>query len=438
MAGEVLGMIRRKPVLLLAAIGPWLGCGALSFGQTIELRPVSSTVAHQIMGNEIRIAAGGPGVEIELHVMASGWETPEDPNTVPNLGVVQCKVDGDNGFVSGAGVPLRWKNQGIPGSGPGTQSEGAFQAVQTCFFSGRPGCPSLGTPASGQAPCVTADPNDGPCVGNPEFVLYPDPSPLTAVAYIGLSYEFLAVTGTSGNGALDQGTNHYLGTAVLEIPAGAAGTYTIGFVNDPLVTLMADINVLDIPIAALTPASIVVGEVNECTAVLSSDPANCVIDARQPYPIDNAANVQGWSSLQLTFNAECDASMLAPEDFGISGGLSVAAVSGSGSVATVTFSGIIPRNEWTCVSHLDSGADVCLGFLPGDVNGSRTSNSSDITALINALNGVTPLPIFSTDANRSGTANAGDISALINLLNGAGAFDPWLGQRILAACPSAP
>lgn len=187
-----------------------------------------------IVGNDITIP-GGP-LEVEFEVRAF-WS-----NSGLRLGVGQTKIDAAVGFASGVGAPLTWKNQGIGGAGPGTQTMGAFQATQVCLFSGRYGCPSPGTPDSGQAACTGGD---GPCVGNTRFVLQ-EPSPLTAVAFLIPDYEYLAVS--QSGGSLYSGTNNYMGTAVFVVPAAAAGTYTIGFIPDPLTTLMADENVLDIPL----------------------------------------------------------------------------------------------------------------------------------------------------------------------------------------------
>ncbi|MBU0718205.1 MAG: hypothetical protein KJ749_08160 [Planctomycetes bacterium] len=43
---------------------------------------------------------------------------------------------------------------------------------------------------------------------------------------------------------------------------------------------------------------------------------------------------------------------------------------------------------WTMIRHNLSGSTICLGYLPGDVNGDTFTASSDITPLIDSLNGV--------------------------------------------------
>lgn len=224
-----------------------------------------------IAGNDITVP-GGP-LEIEFEVRAS-WS-----NSGLRLGVGQTKIDAAVGFASGVGAPLTWKNQGIGGSGPGTQTMGAYQAAQVCFNNGRPGCPSPGTPDSGQASCNIG--TDGPCVGNVRFVLQ-EAAPLTAVAFLIPDYEYLAVS--QSGGSLFSGTNNYMGTAVFSVPGAAAGTYTIGFVPDPLTTLMADENVIDIPLGPVSgsfannvPGRIIIPTGACCD--FNQQPATCVDNA---------------------------------------------------------------------------------------------------------------------------------------------------------------
>lgn len=194
-----------------------------------------------ISGNSITIPNGGVDVEFEIRATWGG-----EPDL--RMAVAQCKIDGTNGFDNGAGAPLTWKNQGVVGTGAGTQTEGAYIASSVCQNNSRPGCPSPGTPASGQAPCDI--PTEGPCVPNVESVI---PGMLGAdgygVIYKTPDYEYLVIA--SGGAAQPENpptVNDYLGTAIFEVPAAAAGTYVIGFVPDLLFTYMSDPDVVDIPL----------------------------------------------------------------------------------------------------------------------------------------------------------------------------------------------
>lgn len=179
-----------------------------------------------------------------------------------------------------------------------------------------------------------------------------------------------------------------------------------------------------------------------CTTIVSSDPPHCEIDARQPHALNDADAVFGLTSLELTFNVACDATTMTPASFAVSttpGPVSppaIQSVTAAGNVATLSFDGPIPVENWTCVTHVDSGDSTCFGYLPGDVNRSRAATAADIMALLNSLNNVPGFvrPLFATDINRSGAATAADILRLVDLLNGAHAFDPWL-HATLPPCP---
>lgn len=106
----------------------------------------------------------------------------------------------------------------------------------------------------------------------------------------------------------------------------------------------------------------------------------------------------------------------------------------------VLFVDPLPPGAWTTLgAHAESfdgqplseEADtVTLGFLPGDVDGSRSVGPLDILALINSINGVIPLPLERTDINRSGVTGPQDILRLIDLINGANTTRPWLEQSL--------
>jgi hypothetical protein len=80
-----------------------------------------------------------------------------------------------------------------------------------------------------------------------------------------------------------------------------------------------------------------------------------------------------------------------------------------------------------------------VGFLPGDVDGSGTSNADDVSLLIEHLRGALdpPLPTWQCDVDRSGRCTAADLLRAIDLLNGGDDYDAWLGRSIFPAdCPS--
>jgi hypothetical protein len=107
-------------------------------------------------------------------------------------------------------------------------------------------------------------------------------------------------------------------------------------------------------------------------------------------------------------------------------------VSSGIDMVTLTFSEPIEPGAWTVLTHTESGESLCLGYLPGDVNGDGSSKAGDIVALIDSVNaaGTEQLPIYSTDIDRNGVVTARDILRLIDLLNGAGAIRSWMGETL--------
>ena len=182
-------------------------------------------------------------------------------------------------------------------------------------------------------------------------------------------------------------------------------------------------------------------EPNPCQsiAIVSSNPPNCAIDARQPSSPDGT-NPAGWNGIELTFDG--DTTGLVPGDFLVTttndatppGILSVTPV---GNAATLLFDGLIPLRSWICIQHTDSATTRCIAHLPGDVSNDRTSSAPDILFLIDCLNGVRTCASSQCDADRSNVCGPPDILRVIDLLNGAGAYDPWLNVNV-GVCPTAP
>ena len=178
--------------------------------------------------------------------------------------------------------------------------------------------------------------------------------------------------------------------------------------------------------------------------VVSSDPVHGAIDARRPMDPDTMA-AQGWTGVALTFSAA--AGSLTPADFDLSevcvagacDGVAptVDSVVGAGVVATLTFDRPIDPEAWTVVTHTASGSQVALGFLPADADGSGTSNTFDVLAVIDlindALGGGSPA-MHQADIDRSETIALNDLLVLIDLLNGSPPFASYL-QAELPAVP---
>ncbi|MGB2985614.1 MAG: trypsin-like peptidase domain-containing protein [Phycisphaerae bacterium] len=176
-------------------------------------------------------------------------------------------------------------------------------------------------------------------------------------------------------------------------------------------------------------------------SIVSTDPPNCAIDARQPSDSDGS-DPDGWRQIEITF--DCTTASLPDLDFTARvepGGTPVDVVAAISGTYTVTVAldpppdTIVEPGVWTCFTY--HGQDRCLGYLPADVNWSRTSDASDVLSVIDCLNEVAPCEMWQCDADRSDLCAPADILRVIDLLNGADAYDPWL-EKSLPDCPSAP
>jgi len=174
--------------------------------------------------------------------------------------------------------------------------------------------------------------------------------------------------------------------------------------------------------------------------IVSSSPTSCAIDARQPHDLNNADSLEGWQSLSIDF--ECAVSSSPPDselDFSINSSVTesptIVDVDVNGSTVTLVLSEPIPVGQWTCITYNETGEQVCLGYLPGDVDEDGTAAAPDIMALVDALNLRFPRLDHSTDLDRSGEPGAPDILREIDLLNGAGEFEEWR-DRSIGDCPA--
>jgi hypothetical protein len=169
-------------------------------------------------------------------------------------------------------------------------------------------------------------------------------------------------------------------------------------------------------------------------SIISSQPSDGAIDARQPSDLDGA-NVTGWDTVELTFSG--DPGVVSIEDFVVESTAlapAVAAVGQDGDVVSVTLDGPIPAGACTRLRHLPTSSSVRLGYLPGDVNGDGTSGPLDILAVIDHVNGAVLVEPHQCDIDRNGECGTLDILRVIDLLNGADAFDAW-NSVMLPECP---
>ena len=174
--------------------------------------------------------------------------------------------------------------------------------------------------------------------------------------------------------------------------------------------------------------------------VEGSAPADGWIDARQP--IDNSVdqNPAGWREVEITFDSECEASLIEAGDFSIAEvcepgecdevAPGVAGFAGAGDVGTLTLDRPIDPKAWTVITFHGEYADdvIRLGYLPGDADGSSVSNAGDIVEAVEGVSHGGPLHQF--DIDRSGMLTQSDYVVLIDLLNGAEPFESYLYKQL--------
>lgn len=235
----------------ISRVGVWGCCWVAGLAVSVQgagvgefvLKPIRASGTYTIVGNEIRLTGAGQRVFFEVQI--KGWA----PN---QLKIYQAQIDA-SGYASGTSGMLD-------------------AAVQTC----------AGPNTTGNAQCVAAFAAGARC-NVPDGAGYRCSAGFIdktranwvflghdwAVADVDTStlyYRYAAVL-NPGDPAIDTGASKYGGDLVLDVPAGATGTFSIGFAEGSGVTFMAgeDNNEFKI-LTPLTKAKI---------TILCSTNANC-------------------------------------------------------------------------------------------------------------------------------------------------------------------
>ena len=182
-----------------------------------------------------------------------------------------------------------------------------------------------------------------------------------------------------------------------------------------------------------SPFSVVSPPLQPAPIIISSNPPNGAIDARQDK--STAASASGWKEIMLTFSGPV---LKGPLDYYA---VSSSNISGAPGIATAgTCSAdpnqiclsltraLIPGERIRIINKLSSSS-VCLGYLPGDVDQSAMVAPADILEMVDIMNGVKKVPLYIGDIDRNGLIAPADQLAFTNILNATN------GQR-LPACPA--
>jgi len=256
---------------------------------TYTLRPISASGAHTIVGNEIRLQGGGQRVRLEIRI--SNW-APDEVKTWQST--IDCA--GDPGA-----MPPEGYNSGI--NGPLVPAFVACNSDAVCAAAFGDDDARCGRICNGGAnddlPCQS-DPGcpGGTCVFDHCQAGFQDDeradwifAGITAISAVNtFTCDYAYGSTTLGANAIDNGTQKYGGTLLLDVPANAAGTFTIDFINDLSSTFYINQN------KETLPANRVVGMIT----VLCTNAAQCN---------DKVCSGGGDAGTPCGVNADCDSNV---------------------------------------------------------------------------------------------------------------------------------
>lgn len=244
--------------------GVWGCCWVVGLGVSVQgaataefiLQPIRASGTYSIVGNEIRLTGAGQRVFLEVHL--KGWSP--DP-----LRTYQAKIDSVT-YSSGTSGTLEPAVQTCSGTNPTGNAEcaAAFAAGSRC-----------NVPHGGGLKCEAGFINRN----HTNYVFLGHSIAVVAVDISSPSYRYVGVL-DPGDPVTDPGIAKYGGDLVLDVPAGATGTFTIGFEEGSGVTFMADDDNNEIKLRApLTQTKITI----LCSANANCDDGNaCTNDVCNP------------------------------------------------------------------------------------------------------------------------------------------------------------
>ncbi len=383
-----------------------LGNSYSAFSQAVVSLEAEVKNGVPIPGGPVATVTAAPGDVLELIFRVRSWGTTPPPN---NLKGYQCAIGFEEFFAECSGNVL---------------PVGFYEITDPLHV-----CPD-GEPVGG-------DNFDTAYVDNthPAFVFAGHGIGWRPVSTNTCNYRWacaLLNTSAPDPGGSAGGIREYMATLVVRVSDDANGTFILNPNPDPVDGTFLR-NSANLPLLPLLfePCTIIV---HPPLIFVAPDPPSGSIDARQPHAINDAVARQGWDRITSHVLTDCEGPAVAPADFEVTveppGGTipQIIDITDDGQEITLLSDSPIPPRKWTRVRHVASGADLCLGFLPGDVNNDQIVHSTDVLRLIDHLNGVEDYEVNQTDIDRSGVTNPADVLRVIDLLNGADAFDPWNGR----------
>ena len=164
--------------------------------------------------------------------------------------------------------------------------------------------------------------------------------------------------------------------------------------------------------------------------VTFNSPTPGILDAARPFPPDNATQLLGIDTIHVTAPAGSNVlgcwKLCETASSGIANGIASITDVGGGQF-TIKLGRPITAGAVTKITYAGTGTSASYVAHPANLNADGTANATDVTALVNALNGTAPLPVglLSGDVDRSGAVTPADILDAVGLLNGQGAYVIW-------------
>jgi len=271
---------------------------------------------------------------------------------------------------------------------------------------------------AGHDPGVANDANAFVDLKDPDFVHKGLQSiPICDTASDGYRWLNVLLNAEEGPVSEQDGKKHVCGTLMLQASPDAAGTFTIGFVEEPMTSGLLDPgNQLILPIG-YEPLTVEVRPGVRWLRIETSDPPTGAIDGR--LMISSAGKSDAaWKTIKLVFNS--DAAGLTAEDLLVEDGTSsppkITGMESKGTDVTITMDRGIRANAWTTITHKASGTFTRIGRLPGDASNDGRADGDDLMVLIRGLNGAENLPPYRGDLDGSGKLDARDALRVIDLL----------------------
>ena len=262
--------------------------------------------------------------------------------------------------------------------------------------------------------------------------------PLVDSASLGYRWLSVLLDPYGGPVTAQDGKKFSCGTVKLTPSANAKGTFTIALVEDPYTTgLITTDNEQIMPIE-YERLSVVLEPTARWRRMLSSDPPDGAVDARNATKSSKSGGP--WITVRLVFNA--DSGSVTAEDLIVQDGSptppQIKKISTDGPTLTVQFDRPIQPEAWTTITHKNSSSSTRIGRFPGDVDGDGKADTRDMLTLLDAVNGGRTLPDYRFDIDDNGTLGPGDVLGLLDVITDARARVRSSGAASSKTAPSRP